>query len=213
MASTGNSGARTVVIASGNPGKVAEIRQLLASLPLDVRPQSEFGIAAVAETGDTFRENALIKARHASAVAGLPAIGDDSGLEVAVLGGDPGVRSSRFAGEAATDEENMDKLLEVLSDAPEEGRNANFRCVAVYVESADDSAPLIAEGVWNGRILPERRGGGGFGYDPVFLDPVAGKTAAEMNGDEKNAASHRGQAFRALSMLLADLVKARKVQA
>lgn len=207
MAATGKPGTRPIVIASTNPGKLWEIRQLLAPLELDVRPQSDFGIGAVPETGDTFTANALIKARHASAIAGLPAIGDDSGLEVAALGGGPGVRSARFAGEKATDEQNMDKLLEALGELPEAQRTANFRCVAVYVTSPDDPRPLIAEGRWDGLILSQRRGAGGFGYDPVFLDPVAGKTAAEMNSDQKNAASHRGQAFRALSTLIADAVK------
>jgi XTP/dITP diphosphohydrolase len=200
---------RTVVIASGNQGKLAEIRQLLAPLELDVRPQSDFSIRPVAETGDTFLENALLKARHASAIAGHPAIGDDSGLEVDALGGAPGVRSSRFAGDGATDEENIEKLLEALHDLPEGARNARFVCVAAYVRSQDDPQPVVAEGRWDGRILSMRRGGGGFGYDPVFLDPVARKTAAEMNGEEKNSASHRGQAFRALSTLIAEIVDTR----
>lgn len=209
MAPTGTLKERAVVIASGNRGKLAEIGQLLAPLDLHVRPQSDWSIPPVAETGETFTDNALIKARHASAIAGLPAIGDDSGLEVAALGGRPGVRSSRFAGETATDEENIDKLLEALGDLPEQERNANFRCVAVYVESPDDPQPLVAEGIWNGRILATRRGSGGFGYDPVFLDPQSDRTAAELSGDEKNAASHRGYAFRALSALIADATKVR----
>jgi XTP/dITP diphosphohydrolase len=208
MAPTGTLKARTVVIASGNLGKLAEIGQLLAPLCLHVRPQSDWSIPPVAETGETFAENALLKARHASAIAGLPAIGDDSGLEVAALGGSPGVRSSRFAGETATDQENIDKLLETLRDLPDEERKANFRCVAVYVESPDDPQPLLAEGVWHGRIIAGRRGNGGFGYDPVFLDPESGRTAAELSGKEKNAASHRGQAFRALSALIANATKA-----
>lgn len=201
---------RPVVIASANHGKLAEIRQLLAPLALDVRPQSDFSIQPAAETGDTFLENALLKARHAAAIAGHPAIGDDSGLEVAALGGAPGVRSSRFAGECATDDGNIDKLLQALHDLPEDERNANFVCVAVYVRSPDDPQPLIAEGRWEGRILSARRGGGGFGYDPVFLDPLVGKTAAEMNAEEKNSASHRGQAFRALSALIAEALDPRQ---
>jgi len=191
----------TVVVASDNRGKLAEIRQLLAALALEVRPQSEFGITGALETGSTFRENALLKARHASAGAGLPAIADDSGLEVVALGGRPGVRSARFAGEFATDEENIDRLLAELRELPETRRDAKFRCVAVYVETPDDPAPLIAEGAWHGRILDGRSGRGGFGYDPVFFDPALGKTAAEMNGDEKNSVSHRSQAFRELSLL------------
>lgn len=210
MAPTGNPDARVVVVASGNRGKLAEIRQLLAPLKLDVRPQSNWSVPSVPETGATFTENALLKARHASAVTGLPAIGDDSGLEVAALGGGPGVRSARYAGDAATDEENIDKLLQALDGLPEEERKANFRCVAVYVASPDDRQPLMAEGVWDGCILAERRGDGGFGYDPVFFDPVSGKTAAEMSGEEKNAASHRGRAFRALSALVAAVAGGRR---
>jgi XTP/dITP diphosphohydrolase len=195
-------GNHIVVVASDNRGKVAEIGQLLAALELELRPQSEFGVTGSPETGSTFRENALLKARHASAATGLPSIADDSGLEVAALGGRPGIRSARFAGESATNDENIDRLLAELRDLPETGRIANFRCVAVYVKGPDDVAPLIAEGAWHGRILDLRRGGGGFGYDPVFFDPVLGKTAAEMNSDEKNSVSHRGQAFRDLSQLI-----------
>jgi XTP/dITP diphosphohydrolase len=191
-----------VVVASDNCGKLAEIGQLLAALELEVRPQSEFGVTGPPETGSTFRENALLKVRHASAATGLPSIADDSGLEVAALDGRPGVRSARFAGESATNEDNIDRLLEELRGLPEKARTANFRCVAVYVEGPDDPAPLIAEGAWHGRILDLRRGGGGFGYDPVFFDPVFGKTAAEMGSDEKNSVSHRGQAFRDLSQLI-----------
>jgi XTP/dITP diphosphohydrolase len=192
----------TVVVASDNPGKLAEIRHLLAGLDLEVRTQSEFGLIGAPETGSTFLENALEKARHASESTGMPSIADDSGLEVAALAGRPGVRSARFAGEPATDDENIDRLLSELRAVPEARRTANFRCVAVYLESPDDPAPLVAEGAWHGRILEERRGRGGFGYDPVFFDPDLGKAAAEMNGDEKNSVSHRGRAFRELSLLL-----------
>jgi XTP/dITP diphosphohydrolase len=195
-------GNSTVVIASDNRGKLRELRQLLAALELEVRAQSEFGITGARETGSTFHENALLKARHASAGAGLPSIADDSGLEVAALGGRPGVRSARFAGEFATDEENIDRLLAELRGLPETDRRANFRCVAVYVDTPDDPAPLIAEGAWHGRILEVRSGRGGFGYDPVFFDPLLMKTAAEMNSDEKNSVSHRGQALRELSLLI-----------
>ena len=196
--------ARKIVIASDNRGKIAEIRQLLAALEIEVVPQSVLGIRSAPETGSTFQENALIKAFHASAGAGLPAIADDSGLEVAVLGGRPGVRSARFAGGSATDEENIDKLLSDLDSASARSRDARFCCVAVYVDSPGDAEPLIAEGIWNGRILEARRGSGGFGYDPVFFDPESAKTAAEMDGEEKNRVSHRGQAFRALAVLLAE---------
>jgi XTP/dITP diphosphohydrolase len=195
--------ARKIVIASDNRGKIAEIRQLLVSLEVEVVPQSVFGIRSAAETGSTFAENALIKALHASAGAGLPAIADDSGLEVAALGGRPGVRSARFAGESATDEENIDKLLSDLAGVSGRGRDARFRCIAVYVGSSGETVPLSAEGTWHGRILEARRGSGGFGYDPVFFDTESGKTAAEMQGEEKNRISHRGQAFRSLCLLLA----------
>jgi XTP/dITP diphosphohydrolase len=191
-----------VVVASDNPGKLAEIRQLLAELDLELRTQSELGISGAPETGATFLENALTKARHASEGTGMPSIADDSGLEVATLGGLPGVRSARFAGESATDDENIDRLLSELREVPEALRSANFRCVAVYLKSPDDPAPLIAEGAWHGRILKERRGRGGFGYDPIFFDPDLGKAAAEMDGAEKNSVSHRGRAFRELSLLL-----------
>lgn len=198
-------GKPTVVVASDNRGKLGEIRQLLAALELEVRAQSEYRISAVPETASTFRENALQKARHASAGTGMPSIADDSGLEVTALGGRPGVHSARFAGEFATDDENIDKLLAELREVPRERRGANFRCVAVYLESPDDPSPLIAEGTWHGRILTGRRGLGGFGYDPVFFDPGLGKAAAEMSGDEKNSVSHRGKAFRELSLLLSKL--------
>lgn len=201
---------RTVVVASDNRGKLAEIRQLLSELALEVRPQSDFGVAGTAETGATFRENALLKARHAAAAAGLPAIADDSGLEVSALHGCPGVRSARFAGETATDEENIDRLLAELREVPDKGRCARFRCVAVYVDSPDDESPLFAEGIWNGRILTSRRGGGGFGYDPVFVDPDSGKTAAELSAEEKNRISHRGQAFRALAGLIMERLSGRR---
>lgn len=196
-----------IVIATGNEGKLAEIRQLLHQpgygLDIDILPQSRFRVTAAEETGSTFRENALIKARHASAATGLPAIADDSGLEVAALRGRPGVHSARFAGPHATDEQNIDKLLADLEETNDTQRLACFRCVAVYVEPAPDSVVLAVEGLWPGRIPKERQGRGGFGYDPVFYDPVAGRTAAEMDSNEKNRLSHRGQAFRELCSLLA----------
>ena len=194
---------RPVVIASDNPGKLAEIRQLI---DLELRPQSEFGIEGAAETGSTFRENALIKARYAAAGAGLPALADDSGLQVEALGGRPGVRSARFAGEVATDEQNIQRLLAELRETPEP-RHATFRCVAVYVDGPDDACPLVAEGSWHGCILTLPRGRGGFGYDPVFFDPLRGKTAAEMNEEEKNTVSHRGRAFHQLSLLIRERLR------
>ena len=193
---------KTLVAATSNEAKLAEIREILADLALTVASQADFGLEAIDETGATFAENALIKARHAAACAGLPAVADDSGLMVDALGGRPGVFSARYAGEAATDRENIEKLLGELHDVDEARRSASFRCTAAFVASADDPAPLIAEGEWWGRILARPRGSGGFGYDPVFYDPAHGRTAAEMTDAEKNGASHRGQAFRRLAGLL-----------
>ncbi len=200
-------GKQRIVIASDNRGKLAEIRELLSSLDIVVVPQAELGVRSAPETGATFRENALIKALHAAERTGLPAIADDSGLEVAALGGRPGVHSARFAGESATDEENVRKLLSDLATESGQGRDARFRCVAVYVGSAGDAQPLVAEGAWNGRILDAPRGSGGFGYDPVFCDAELGKTAAEMNPEEKNRISHRGRAFRALAIQVAERLR------
>jgi len=188
-------------MASSNPGKLRELRRLLDGLGIDVVPQSEFGIDDADETGTSFAENSLIKARHAAAATGLPAIADDSGLAVDALDGRPGVHSSRYAGPDATDEANVDKLLGALADVADADRGAAFHCVATF-QAPDDTAPLVAEGVWRGRILRERRGDGGFGYDPVFLDPASGLTGAELAPGEKNARSHRGQALRALVALI-----------
>ena len=191
----------TIVMASGNPGKTAEISALLAHLDVRVVPQSEFGVSAADESGATFADNAVIKAKHAAAATGLPAIADDSGLCVDVLDGRPGVRSARYAGEDASDDSNIDKLLAELDGVREHDRNAEFQCVACFVYS-EDAEPLLANGRWRGRILKARSGNGGFGYDPVFFDPELGKSAAELSADEKNAISHRGKALRALADLL-----------
>jgi XTP/dITP diphosphohydrolase len=191
----------TIVMASGNPGKTAEISALLAHLDVRVVPQSEFGVSAADESGATFADNAVIKAKHAAAATGLPAIADDSGLCVDVLDGRPGVRSARYAGEDASDDSNIDKLLAELDGVREHDRNAEFQCVACFVYS-EDAEPLLANGRWRGRILKARSGNGGFGYDPVFFDPELGKSAAELSADEKNASSHRGKALRALADLL-----------
>ncbi len=191
----------TIVMASGNPGKTTEIAALLAHLDVRVVPQSEFGVSAAAETGSTFEENAVIKAQHAAAATGLPAIADDSGLCVDMLDGRPGVRSARYAGEDASDDSNIDKLLAELDGVRDHDRNAEFQCVACFVYS-EDAEPLLATGSWRGRILRARSGNGGFGYDPVFFDPELGKSAAELTADEKNASSHRGKALRALADLL-----------
>jgi len=191
------------VLATGNRGKVAELSALLGEAGLDVRvtAQSELGVGAAPETGTTFVENALLKARHASRATGLPAIADDSGLVVPALGGAPGVRSARFAGEDADDRANVAKLLAAL-DAPTLERSARFHCVLVALEYPDDPAPTIAAGAWSGQIAREPRGFGGFGYDPVFLDPALGRTAAELTPAEKNRVSHRGDALRQLVELL-----------
>jgi len=188
---------RRVVLASSNAGKLREFSQLLGSSGLELVPQSHFQIAAPPETGVTFLENALIKARNAARLARLPAIADDSGIEVDALGGAPGVYSARFAGEDASDEENLDKLLRALESLPAARRTARYRCVIVYVESAEDPQALIGEGSWEGRIIEERRGQGGFGYDPCFVPDGDTRTVAEMPAPEKHAQSHRGQAMRA----------------
>lgn len=189
---------RTAVLASGNAGKLREMNQLLADLDFHVVAQTELGVPAVDETGLSFVENAILKARNAAAHTGLPAIADDSGLEVDALGGAPGVQSARFAGAGASEAANLDKLLRLLQGVPESDRTARFRCVVVYLRRPDDPAPVIAEATWEGRIVAEPRGANGFGYDPVFL--VAGRacTSAELSPEEKNRLSHRGQALRRL---------------
>lgn len=190
-----------LVLASGNAGKVREFQALLGTA-WRVRPQSEFAVAPVEETGTTFFANALLKARHAAQVTGLPALADDSGLEVDVLGGAPGVWSARYAGPEADDAANNAKLLAALSGVPDPQRTARYRCVLVWLGGPDDESPLIADGVWEGRILPAPRGRGGFGYDPLFLDLETGLAAAELDPAAKNARSHRGQALARLRALL-----------
>lgn len=187
---------RKIVLASSNVGKIREIQRLLQHLDVTVVPQSEFDVSDADETGVTFEENAIIKARHASIATGLPAIADDSGLLVDALGGKPGVYSARYSGRGATDDSNIDKLLIELDG--KDNRRAAFHCVACYV-SPDTPEPLLAGGSWEGEILEVRRGTGGFGYDPVFLDPELGKTSAELEPAEKNARSHRGKALAALA--------------
>jgi len=190
--------ARKLVCASGNRGKLAEFRQMLGSRGFDVVAQSEFGVEPPPETGRTFVENALIKARAAAEKSGRAALGDDSGLAVDALGGRPGIRSARFAGESATDAANIDRLLAELDGLPEERRGACFHCCLVLLRHADDPAPLIATGRWHGYIADRPHGDGGFGYDPVFLEPRMGVTAAELPATEKNNISHRGRALKAL---------------
>ena len=188
---------KRLVLASNNAKKAAEMQALLAPLGIEVIPQSVFGVGEAEEPHPTFVENALAKARHASAATGLPAVADDSGLCVEALGGAPGVISARFAGEPKSDERNNQKLIETLRGEP--NRKAHYYCVMVYVRYPDDPQPIIAEGAWHGEIIDEPRGDGGFGYDPYFLVPQFGKTGAELDQDEKNAVSHRGQALRALA--------------
>ncbi|WP_312456168.1 XTP/dITP diphosphatase [Pseudescherichia sp.] len=187
-----------VVLATGNAGKVRELASLLNDFGLDVVAQTELGVESAEETGLTFIENAIIKARHAAQVTGLPAIADDSGLAVDALGGAPGIYSARFAGVDATDQQNLDKLLVELQDVPDGERQAQFHCVLVYMRHADDPTPLVCHGSWQGTITRTPAGSGGFGYDPIFMVPEAGKTAAELTADEKRAASHRGQALKLL---------------
>jgi len=187
-----------VVLATGNAGKVRELASLLNDFGLDVVAQTELGVDSVEETGLTFIENAIIKARHAAKVTGLPALADDSGLAVDMLGGAPGIYSARFSGVDASDQQNLEKLLEELQDVPDDKRQAQFHCVLVYMRHADDPTPLVCHGSWQGVITREQAGSGGFGYDPIFFVPSLGKTAAELTREEKSAISHRGQALKQL---------------
>ncbi len=196
--------AKRVVFASGNQGKLREVAEMFSDPDLLIVAQSEFGIEPIDETGSTFVQNALLKARHAAAVSGLPSIADDSGLSVDVLDGWPGVKSARFAGDDASDDDNITKLLAELDGVPGPQRTAAFHCAAVYVDPDRSDDAVIAEGVWHGMILQQRDGTGGFGYDPVFFDSAAGKSGANMTAAEKNAVSHRGSAFRQLVSLLRD---------
>ena len=193
-----------LVLASGNPGKLRELGALLAPLAIEVVPQAALGIAEAEEPHQTFLENALAKARHASRAAGLPALADDSGLCVEALGGEPGVHSAYFAGREGRREErdarNNDKLLRSLADE----RNAYYACVIVLVRHALDPLPLVAQGLWHGEIAVAPRGAHGFGYDPLFLLPELGRTAAELDPEEKNRISHRGRALAQLLELLRD---------
>lgn len=187
-----------LILASGNAGKLREFHQLLAPLGLDVRPQAEYDVPEVEETGLTFVENALLKAREASRVSGLPALADDSGLEVDALNGAPGIYSARFAGEPKSDERNNARLLERLAEVPEGQRTGRYWCVLVYLRHAEDPVPLIVQRSWEGEILAHPRGEGGFGYDPLFWLPEQGMSVAELSSAEKNGLSHRGRALQAL---------------
>ena len=187
-----------IVLASNNPGKAREIGQLLSGLNMQVVPQSDYNVVEAEETGLTFIENAILKARNAALHTGLPAIADDSGLEVDALKGAPGIYSARFAGANAGDQDNLNKLLADLASLSNVPRTARFQCLMVYLRHADDPTPLICQGTWEGEITTEPRGENGFGYDPVFFVPNEGCTAAELDAQRKNSLSHRGQALRCL---------------
>ncbi len=187
-----------IVLASNNAGKVREINQLLAERQIQILPQTDFGVPDIEETGLSFVENAILKARNAAAHSGLPAIADDSGIEVDALRGAPGIYSARYAGAGASDQENLDKLLEELTAVPDDERTARFQCLLVYMRHGADPTPLICQGTWEGRILHAPRGENGFGYDPVFFVPGEGCSAAELPPEIKNRLSHRGQALQKL---------------
>jgi XTP/dITP diphosphohydrolase len=189
---------KEIILASSNPGKVREINQLLAGLDLHVQPQTDFGVPDIEETGLTFVENAILKARNAAQHTGLAAIADDSGIEVDALNGAPGIYSARYAGIGASDQANLEKLLAELGDLPEEKRTARFQCLMVYMRHTNDPTPLICQGSWEGRILFKPQGENGFGYDPVFYVPSHDCSSAELPADVKNSLSHRGQALRKL---------------
>lgn len=190
------------MLATGNPGKLRELQALLGDDQVEMIAQSTLGVREVEESGSTFLENALLKARNASRQTGLPALADDSGLEVDALDGAPGVHSARYAGEHGNDAANVDKLLRALAGVPREKRCAHFHCAMVFVRNADDPAALVSECNWNGEILEARRGSNGFGYDPVFLVPDMNRSAAELSAADKNLLSHRGRALRNLAAQL-----------
>ncbi len=194
------------VLASNNAGKIAEFNRLLAPWGIEVSAQKDLGVDSPEETATTFVENALIKARHAARISGLPALADDSGLAVDALGGAPGVYSARYAGEPSDDEANNRKLLEALANIPDPERTARFHCVLVLMRSPEDPVPLICHGQWPGRIAWETAGAGGFGYDPLFLVPDEGCTAAELPAEHKARISHRGRAMATLRERLGDAV-------
>ena len=195
---------KKVVVASTNAGKLKEFRQLLQPLDWQIVSQAELSLAAVDENAPTFVENALLKARQACEHSGLPSLADDSGIEVDSLQGAPGVRSARYAGDHATAQDNVNKLLRVLSDKPAAGRYARFRCVLVYLRDANDPSPIICQGSWEGQILAKAEGDNGFGYDPIFFVPQHGCSAAQLTQVQKNALSHRGQAMQQLLKVLSD---------
>lgn len=198
---------RRIVLASGNKGKLKEFSEILNPINFEVVSQGELGVLDIEETGLSFVENAILKARHACAVTGLPAISDDSGLEVDALCGAPGIYSARFAGEGATDAKNIEKLLGELAELDESQRTARFRCVLVCMRHQNDPTPLIALGTWEGRVLAAPEGENGFGYDPIFWAPEFDCAAAELTSEQKRSVSHRGKAVAELSAQLTDFLR------
>ncbi|NUW68633.1 XTP/dITP diphosphatase [Vibrio coralliilyticus] len=196
--------AQKIVLATGNQGKVREMADLLADFGFNVVAQSEFNVSEVAETGTTFIENAIIKARHAAKETGLAAIADDSGLEVDFLKGAPGIYSARYAGEDASDQQNLEKLLDAMQGVPQEQRTARFHCVLVLMRHELDPTPIVCHGKWEGRILTEAQGDNGFGYDPVFFVPEDNCASAELEPTRKKQLSHRGKALKQLFATLSE---------
>ncbi len=196
-----------IVLASGNAGKLREIQDMFndSGLDFDLIPQSDFNVPEIPETGLSFVENALLKARNASEHTGLPALADDSGIAVDALDGAPGIYSARYADEGASDEDNLLKLIDVIKDLEEDDRTAQFVCLMVYVRGAGDPVPVIVEGIWQGRVIDEARGNNGFGYDPMFYVPSHDCTSAELDPETKNQLSHRGQALRKLVTKLKEI--------
>ncbi len=195
-----------IVLATGNQGKVKELADMLADLQITVVPQSEFNVTEVAETGTTFVENAIIKARHAAKITGLPAIADDSGLEVDYLQGAPGIYSSRYGGENASDQDNIDKLLQALTGVEPAKRTARFQCVLVFMRHENDPTPIICQGSWQGEIISTQQGEQGFGYDPIFWLKEQQMTSAQLPRELKNQLSHRGKALKLLKTQLQHLL-------
>lgn len=198
---------KTIVLASANKGKLKEFQHMLSEVGFRVLPQAEFNVSSVAETGLSFVENAIIKARHASKISGLAAIADDSGLEVDALDGAPGIYSARYSGANATDDSNNQKLLLALAGLPTAQRTARYQCILVFMRHPSDPTPIIAEGRWEGRILEAPRGEGGFGYDPIFWVPSHNCASAELEKEEKNRISHRALAMKALMVKLQSVRK------
>lgn len=195
---------KKLILATGNQGKVKEMADLLSEFGFDVEAQSQYQVSDVEETGTTFIENAIIKARHAARETGLPAIADDSGLEVDYLGGAPGVYSARYSGQGATDQQNLNKLLNAMQGVPEKERTARFHCVLVLMRHADDPTPMVCHGTWEGKILEQAHGEHGFGYDPIFWIPEDNCSSAELSSTRKKQLSHRGKALKKLFAALSE---------